>query len=90
MKGIELIKRMPLELQKEFAREFVGQNGKRKLIQYLKSDFEGKPYEFHDFMEKGFIWDKTKKGWHYWSGVQVNEKYANASPLSKPQPTTKQ
>jgi len=86
MKGINLIKRMPLHLQKEFAREFVRQKSKRKLIQYLKKDFDSGYCEFHEFIDEGFLWDKTANGWNYWCYVQLDEKYTNALP---PKPTKK-
>ena len=70
MKGIELIKRMPLELQKEFAREFVKQKSKRKLIQYLNKNFENKIYCFYDFINEAFLWNYTEGGYEYWSKIQ--------------------
>jgi len=71
MKGIDLIKRMPLDLQKEFAREFVKQKSKKRLIEYLEMDFgQVSILNFYFFMTDAFIWHETKKGFNYWSRVQ--------------------
>ena len=83
MKGIELIKRMPLELQKEFAREFVKQKSKNKLIQYLEKDFDNKHVEFYTFISEAFVWID----WHYWYRIAFDP-YFNALP-TKSKPTKK-
>lgn len=70
MKGIELIKRMPLELQKEFAREFVKQKSKRELVDFLNRDFQ---QGFMELINTCFSWCDSQKGFYYWQTIAYSE-----------------
>jgi hypothetical protein len=87
MKGIDLIKRMPLELQKEFASEFVKQKSKKKLVEYLNKSFGFRDYDFHEFINDAFIWDRTKGNHYYWMDIAMNNNYNSIFLSRKAQPT---
>lgn len=87
MKGIELIKRMPLELQKEFAREFVKQKSKEKLVRYLRSDFKEKENLFYFFMRSAILITSSEKGFYYWVDIAENKKFNALPPKSQPTKT---
>lgn len=74
MKGIDILKELPLETQKEFAREFVRQKSRRKLVKYLDRHFELKS----DFIWCAFMWVPAKKKYMWantYSWFLANEKY---------------
>ena len=90
MRGIELIKRMPLKLQKEFAREFVKQKSKKELIEFLDTSFGVRDYDFHEFLSDAFIWDRTKGSHYYWMHIALTIKYNSIFLSRKAQQAKKQ
>ena len=88
MRGIDLIKRMPLHLQKEFAREFVSRKDKKELIKYLDRNFTSIYHlPFGSFILGAFGWWSSEKGHDYWEGISENKNFNALPPKAKPTKT---